>query len=73
MNPVTTITLPLSGQFVATYIGGDSDDRIFSVTLRWVDGDLQAYDGFKDEWVGGYWHGYSPAFLRSASAIYILI
>ncbi len=71
MNPVTTTTLPLSGQFVAVYAGLDGSS--FSATLRWVDGDLQAYDGFKDEWVGGYWHGYSPAFLRSASAIYILI
>ena len=71
MNTVTTTTLPLSGQFVAVYPG--LDGSLFSATLRWVDGDLQAYDGFKDEWVGGYWHGYSPAFLRSASAIYILI
>ncbi len=70
MNTVTTITLPLSGQFVATYVSGD---RIFSVTLRWLDGDLHAYDGFKDEWVGSYGHGYSAAFLRSASAIYTLI
>ncbi len=72
MTPVTTTTtLPLSGQFVAAYTG--LDGSLFSATLRWVDGDLQAYDGFRDEWVGGYWHGYSPAFLRSASAIYILI
>lgn len=71
MKPLTTTTLPLSGQFVVVYPGLDGSP--FSVTLRWLDGDLQAYDGFKDEWVGGYWHGYSPAFLRSASAIYILI
>ncbi len=73
MNRVITTTLPLSGQFVATYAGGNNDDRIFSVTLRWVDGDLQAYDGFKDEWVGGDCHGYSLGFLRRTPAIYILI
>ncbi len=71
MNPVTTTTLPLVGQFVAVYPG--LDGSLFSATLRWVDGDLQAYDGFKDEFVGGYWHGYSLGFLRRTPAIYILI
>ncbi len=71
MSPVTTTTVPLSGQFVAVYPG--LDGSLFSVTLRWVDGDLQAYDGFKDEWVGGYWHGYSLWFFRRTPAIYILI
>ncbi len=71
MKTVTTTTLPLSGQFVAAYPG--LDGSLFSATLRWVDGDLQAYDGFKDEWVGGYWHGYSLGFFRRTPAIYILI
>lgn len=71
MQYVTTTTLPLSGQFVAVY--ADLDGSLFSATLRWVDGDLQAYDGFKDEWVGGDCHGYSLGFLRRTPAIYILI
>ena len=70
MKHMTTTTLPLSGQFVATYVSGN---KIFSATMRWSNGDLQAYDGFSDQWVSSSLHGYSMKFFRSASAIYTLI
>lgn len=71
MNPVTTTTLPLAGQFVVVYPG--LDGSAYSATLKWVDGELSAYDGFKDEWVSIWYHGYSPAFLQALKATYILL
>lgn len=71
MNAVTVTTLPMSGQFVAVYPG--LDGGAYSATLKWVDGELSAYDGFKDEWISIWYHGYSPEFLRSLKAIYILL
>lgn len=70
MNPVTTTTLPLSGQFVAVYPG--LDGSAYSATLKWVDGELYAYHGFKDEWFRILDHGYSPNFLAENNTIYII-
>lgn len=71
MNPVTTTTLPLAGQFVVVYPG--LDGSAYSATLKWVDGELSAYDAFRDEWLNIWRHGYSHAFLQSLKATYILL
>ena len=71
MNPVTTTTLPLARQFVVVYPG--LDGGAYSATLKWVDGKLSSYDGFKDEWVSTWSYGYSVAFLQSLKATYILL
>ncbi|QZA71142.1 hypothetical protein AH01_24 [Pantoea phage AH01] len=71
MNPVTIKTMPTKGQFVAVYPG--TDGTTYAATLKWIDGNLSAYNGFQDEWVNCWYHGYSPAFLESVSATYILL
>lgn len=70
MEALKTKTMPTEGQFVAIYPG--TDGNTYSATLRWEGGNLSAYDGFEDKWVNCWYHGYSPAFLESVSAVYIL-
>lgn len=70
MNPVTTTTMPLSGQFGAVYQGPDGSK--YSATFKWVDGQLFAYNMFLDDWSNIEDRGYSPEWLKYAASVYII-